>query len=276
MAFEMGRHIIGYEVQRILAVVDWFSLEKDHPPIGVFGYGEGGLLALYSAASDLRIRASVVSGYFGPREEVYKEPLYRNVWSQLREFGDGELIRLILPRALIVESSEFRIGPPPPVRPGRAGAAPGEFTAPALERARAEIDRIMTSLPPREKFARARIGLSSGVMTAGPQKGTTLPGPGFPHTLARFWEGLGAPLEPRVRARPRSSRATLGSRSIPTPDKSANSISSWTRRKSSFPPPSLSARNFSGRSSTPPRSRSCRNPRSPCDGSVDRDHRQVA
>ncbi len=72
MAFEMGRHIIGYEVQKILSVVDWFSQDKDAPPIAVFGYGEGGLLALYSSALDTRIRVTVVDGYFGPRGSVYK------------------------------------------------------------------------------------------------------------------------------------------------------------------------------------------------------------
>ena len=44
MAYEMGRHIIGYEVQKVLAVVDWFTKEKGHAPVGVIGYGEGGML----------------------------------------------------------------------------------------------------------------------------------------------------------------------------------------------------------------------------------------
>src|SRR5207302_1436381 len=72
MAFELGRHIIGYEVQKVLAAVDWFCRDKDHPPVGLFGYGEGGLLAYYAAAVDVhpphdgrkgtgpRIRATVV------------------------------------------------------------------------------------------------------------------------------------------------------------------------------------------------------------------------
>ena len=47
MAFELGRHIIGYEVQKILVLVDWMSRAENHPPIGVIGYGEGALLALY-------------------------------------------------------------------------------------------------------------------------------------------------------------------------------------------------------------------------------------
>ena len=37
--------------------------------IGVVGYGEGGLLALYAAALDTRIDAALVSGYFDSRQE---------------------------------------------------------------------------------------------------------------------------------------------------------------------------------------------------------------
>ena len=50
MSFEVGRHIIGYEVQKVLAAVDWFEQEnaRQTAPIGVAGYGEGGLMAFYS------------------------------------------------------------------------------------------------------------------------------------------------------------------------------------------------------------------------------------
>ena len=67
-AFELGRHIIGYEVQKSLAAVDQFErLNRRREvdlPIGVVGVGEGGLLALYAAALDPRIDAALVSGYF--------------------------------------------------------------------------------------------------------------------------------------------------------------------------------------------------------------------
>jgi dienelactone hydrolase len=129
MAYQMGRHVIGYEVQKVLAAVDWFTRDKEHPPVGVYGYGEGGLLALYSAAVDPRIQAAVVSGYFGPREGVWEEPIYRNVWGLLREFGDAGMAKLIAPRLLEVEVSK---GPEVlgPVRPSsdRGGAAPGRLT----------------------------------------------------------------------------------------------------------------------------------------------------
>jgi len=105
MAYEIGRHIIGYEVQKVLAGVDWFSQWRPSRPVAVMGYGEGGLLALYSAAADTRIEATCVSGYFQTREGLWQEPLYRNVWSLLEVFGDAELAGLIAPRSLTVEAS---------------------------------------------------------------------------------------------------------------------------------------------------------------------------
>jgi dienelactone hydrolase len=129
MAYEMGRHVIGYEVQKVLAAVDWFTREKDHPPVGVWGYGEGGLLAFYSGAVDERIQVTWVGGYFGPRERIWEEPIYRNISGLLREFGDAEIASLILPRRLYIEwSNPPNISGPPPAQQGRGGAAPGKIT----------------------------------------------------------------------------------------------------------------------------------------------------
>ncbi len=143
MAYEQGRHIIGYEVQKVLAAVDWFSGSQPSRPIGVMGYGEGGLLALYSAAADTRIDATVVSGYFQSRQGVWEEPLYRNVWTLLREFGDAELASLIAPRGLIVEASRGPevAGPPPANAPRLDCAAPGRLLSPALASVRSEVER---------------------------------------------------------------------------------------------------------------------------------------
>jgi dienelactone hydrolase len=184
MAYEMGRSVIGYEVQKVLAAVDWFTREKVHPPIGVYGYGEGGLLALYSAALDPRIDTTVVSGYFGPREELWREPIYRNVWGLLREFGDAELALLAAPRGVIVETSpEPDLTGPPPSRAGRAGAAPGRLITPGfvalgseLERAGKERDKLKLSAP------RARI---VGIAIK-PRKA-----PGNDSTMADFMAQLG-------------------------------------------------------------------------------------
>ena len=104
---ELGRTVTGYEVQKIEALVDWFKQEGGvSSPVGVAGYGEGGLLAFYAAALDTRIDAALVSGYFAPREEIWKEPIYRNLWGLLTQLGDAEIASLIAPRSLVVEYSE--------------------------------------------------------------------------------------------------------------------------------------------------------------------------
>jgi dienelactone hydrolase len=104
-AFHMGRHLIGYEVQKIISAVDWFKQTGKDTKIGVAGYCEGGLLAFYAAAVDKRIDAALVSGYFTSREQALDEPIYRNIWGLLSEFGDAEIASLIAPRSLIVEYS---------------------------------------------------------------------------------------------------------------------------------------------------------------------------
>src|SRR5262249_4055876 len=91
MAYEMGRHIIGYEVQKVLAVVDWFTKEKGHAPVGVWGKGEGSVLAVLAAACDTRIEATMQSQFAHPNGQ----PLYRNVWAFEAEFGSEGVFSLI-------------------------------------------------------------------------------------------------------------------------------------------------------------------------------------
>jgi dienelactone hydrolase len=144
-AYELGRHLIGYEVQKVIAAVDWF--ERPGPAaakvkVGVAGYGEGGLIAFYAAAVDPRIQAALVSGYFEARQRLWNEPIYRNVFGLLREFGDAEIASLIAPRSLVVEFSETpRIEGPPRPRNGRGGAAPGGWTTPEFNTVDAEVNR---------------------------------------------------------------------------------------------------------------------------------------
>lgn len=130
MAYEMGRHIIGYEVQKVLAAVDWLAREKDHPPLGVFGYGEGGLIALFAGELDARLKTTIVSGLGGSLRATWQEPIYRNIWGQAQEFMLPELALLIWPRKLLIEYiREPEIAGPPPARAGRSGAAPGRLIA---------------------------------------------------------------------------------------------------------------------------------------------------
>ena len=150
--YEVGRHIIGYELQKIFSAIDWMESrnksEGRNVLIGVAGYGEGGLLALYAAAIDLRISSTLVSGYFDAREQVWRDPIYRNVFGLLKYFGDAELAVMAWPRCLVVEHATAPevFGPPIPSE-GRSGAAPGRLTTPNFSSAEAELNRAKALLP---------------------------------------------------------------------------------------------------------------------------------
>lgn len=125
-AFELGRHLIGYELQMVLAGVDWFEKDSDRP-IGVVGWGEGGMLALYAGATDTRITAIAVSGYVDDRTKMWQHPMDRNVHGLLERFGDGELIAMG-PRHVLVQAARG-----PVVSLPSNGGAPAELKSPGAE-----------------------------------------------------------------------------------------------------------------------------------------------
>lgn len=188
MACEMGRHVIGYEVQKLLALVDFFAAQPapEDVPVAVFGYGEGGLLALYSGALDERIAAVGVSGHFRNRTQLWQEPLYRNVWRLLRGFSDAELASMLAPRALIVEAANAPDIPGlPPILDlervrGRVGA-PGKIEPAPLAEVRAEVARA------REAFE-AHDAAASLVLIEPTEEDA---GPGSASALEALLHGLG-------------------------------------------------------------------------------------
>ena len=123
--YEMGRTPIAYELQKVFAAADWLEGTRK-APLGIIGYGEGGLVALYAAAADPRFSAAYVSGYFGPRERLWEEPIYRNVFGLLREFGDAEIGALIAPRWLWLDTGKY----PNAVHTDANGGAPGRLGRP--------------------------------------------------------------------------------------------------------------------------------------------------
>ncbi len=147
-AFELGRTLAGYEVQMSLSIVDWFSASSPKTPIGIFGYGEGGMLALFAGGLDTRIQATCVSGFFGPREESWKEPIDRNFAGLLRDFGAQELAMLVAPRGLIVEVSAF-----PDVLLAGNGGAPGELKYPMSGTISNELTGAIRRAIPAEGWA---------------------------------------------------------------------------------------------------------------------------
>ena len=137
-AFHMGRHPMGYEVQEVLAGVDWIGQRfGTNSPVAVAGYGEGAAIALYAAACDPRIFATLVSGYFTDRQGLWSEPIDRNVWSLLKEFGDAELVSLVAPRAVLIEHASF-----PSVNGEKGG-----ISTPEPRIVRTEFERIESLIP---------------------------------------------------------------------------------------------------------------------------------
>ena len=172
-AFLMGRTLQGFEIQKVLALVDWFEREKS-TRIGLIGWGEGGMLALQTGALDTRVAAVCVSGQFGPREDMWREPLERNLFGFLNHFGDAELAGLLADRALVVEAAKG-----PEVTIDSTGAAPGRLITPTLAKV-------------RDEFSRAKILASStksnfSLFTGGEDgKGS----PGESQALAKFFKSL--------------------------------------------------------------------------------------
>jgi dienelactone hydrolase len=185
-AYEMGRHVIGYEVEKVQAAVDYLAREGGR--VGVIGCGEGGLLALYAAAVDTRIQVAAVSGYLDSRQRVWEEPIYRNVFSLLTEFGDAEIATLIAPRILIVEHSDApKVDGPPAPRPGRGGAAPGRITTPDFNAADGEVRRAQ---------ALTR-GLKWEIQSIHGNEGSVMPFGSEPF-VKTFLRGLGAAAGPAL------------------------------------------------------------------------------
>jgi dienelactone hydrolase len=184
-AFHMGRHVIGYEVQKVLAAVDWFKSRQPHLRIAAAGYGEGGLIAFYAAAADSRIDAALVSGYFNARQRVWAEPIFRNVWGLLEEFGDAEIATLVAPRPLVVE-----YGKVPEFKSDK-----GDLSQMPIETVTAEFTRI-------DRLTRP--GFQPKTLVTG--LGGVPEGPGSPSALRALLGYLGLPFGEAPAAAPLQDR----------------------------------------------------------------------
>lgn len=195
-AFELGRGLSGYEVQKVLAGVDWFTRERDPSDskganlelkqfkrkLGVIGWGEGGLIALYAAALDTRIDAVGVSGAFDDRMNTWQEPIDRNVFGLLEQFGGAELAGMVAPRGLLIEAAKG----PEVTLPGNGGGAPARLLTPDIEVVKREFQRakqLLEKLDPQPDWSLVVSGDGTGPY------GTT-------ETLNRFFDMLVNPQTP--------------------------------------------------------------------------------
>ncbi|MGD0746085.1 MAG: dienelactone hydrolase family protein [Verrucomicrobiota bacterium] len=172
-AYELGRHVIGYEIQKVLAGIDWMTAQSSNSAVktGVIGWGEGGLLAFYAAALDPRITAGCVSGYFDDRRKIWQQPIDRNVFGLLEEFGDAEVAAMIAPRSLIIEAAR---GPEVTMPGGNAytasqlgNGAPGILVSSRLEDVRSEFERARALVAGLQPAPRLELVVSGGT-GAGP------------------------------------------------------------------------------------------------------------
>ena len=223
-AFEMGRHPIGYEVQKVRAALDLlerFRLpgvpgqpvpdEDDSDtrrlPLGVSGIGEGAVIALFVGALDTRVQATMISGQFGPREGIWSEPIFRNVWGLLSEFGDAELAAMLAARHLTVQETLDGTGDEPDesqikavvslrgavaedATSGRVeSAAPGQFASRTVADLRKEIEKAAVVFERLGNRPNLRLDLSSNEWQGLGE------GSGFLTTLSLVWNEGDSPDE---------------------------------------------------------------------------------
>lgn len=138
-AYELGRTVFGFEVEKLISLINWLSKPNQAGTrrIGIIGYGDGGLIALYTGALDTRVDAVAVCGAFDSRIGMCKEPLDRNVFGLLEQFGGAELASMVAPRMLIIEASKF----PDVTITGKGKEAPGKITTPPVEDVQREFER---------------------------------------------------------------------------------------------------------------------------------------
>ena len=172
------------------------------------------MLALYAAALDPRIDAACVSGYFDCAGRIWREPIDRNVFGLLEQFGDAELASMVAPRTLIVEAAA---GPEFEMPPG-TGGAPGRLVTPALDAcaARSSAPESLTAdLTRRRAITWSKAATARAVRLARGAAGLARPR----SARTRSWRRRAARREaPRARISIRYARASSGrcTRSIAT------------------------------------------------------------
>ena len=141
-AFELGRHVLGYQVNETLAAIDALTYQsKTDLPVVVISWGEGGWVALHAAAISPAIDAVCISGHFQSRQQIWQEPIHRNLQGLLTKFGDAELVAMIAPRKVIIDAV-----PGPQVNIAGDGGAPGRLDGPTVQAAKSEFARTQKIL----------------------------------------------------------------------------------------------------------------------------------
>jgi len=106
---------MGKMIWDAMRAVDYLETlaEVDPNRIGCFGFSLGGKEALYAAAFDTRLRASVsTEGGIGLRFSNWHDPWYLGLQVRQADFArdNHEVLALVAPRAFLLMGSESGIG----------------------------------------------------------------------------------------------------------------------------------------------------------------------
>jgi hypothetical protein len=154
-SFVLGRHLIGYEVQKVMSAIDWLrstsqvsGRPENQPerarPLKLIGLGEGGRSALFTAALDSRVDQLTLCGSFGPMEQLWREPIDRNVFGLLSEFGGAELLTMVAPRPVwLIQAAVAN-----QVLNSSSGGAPGNIEPITPADAQRELERAQALVQP--------------------------------------------------------------------------------------------------------------------------------
>lgn len=109
LAFHYGGSALGLRVYDCKKLIDYLETRKeiDSDKIGVMGISGGGMHAFFSTCLDLRIKVSVISGYYSAfKDSIFAmEHCLCNFVPGLSKFGEiYDLVGLIAPRPLLIES----------------------------------------------------------------------------------------------------------------------------------------------------------------------------
>ena len=118
LAFHLGGSVLGMRVHDSRRLIDYLETrpDVDTSRLGAMGISGGGMHAFFSTCIDERIKASVVSGYYGTfRDSVLAMSHCACMYVPgLHVFGEMyDLVGLIAPRPLLVEAGDHDFGFPP-------------------------------------------------------------------------------------------------------------------------------------------------------------------
>ena len=103
MAYPMGRHPLGYEVQTVLAAVDNLMLRQPRRPISITALGGvSSLVALLACALDTRIDECTAVNLNFDLSDLSRLPVEFNIWHWAEHFDQSRLAALVSPRKLTI------------------------------------------------------------------------------------------------------------------------------------------------------------------------------